>query len=158
MTQDVLLTITGLHDIAELSEEEDAEVLEVIAPARYYRKNGKHYILYEEVVEGIPGVINNRIKISGEQMLEIMKSGITNAHMVFEKNRTNVTYYETPFGQMQMWLSTRKIAVHEEDNQIQVEVEYSMDINHEAQAECRISMDIRPKTAGETVLQQRATS
>ena len=81
MTQDVLLTITGLHDIAELSEEEDAEVLEVIAPARYYRKNGKHYILYEEVVEGIPGVINNRIKISGEQMLEIMKSGITNAHM-----------------------------------------------------------------------------
>ena len=89
MTQDVLLTISGLHDMASADpeENEENEPIEVITPASYYWKNGKHYILYDEVMEGIPGVVKNKIKITGEDSMEIMKSGITNAHMVFEKNQ-----------------------------------------------------------------------
>ena len=58
MTQDVLLTISGLHDMAfaDPEENEENEPIEVITPASYYWKNGKHYILYDEVMEGIPGV------------------------------------------------------------------------------------------------------
>ena len=63
MTQDVLLTISGLHEMGDLNmESEDDEVLETITPAKYYLKNGKHYILYDEVVEGISGIIKNKIK------------------------------------------------------------------------------------------------
>lgn len=56
MTQDVLLTISGLHDMAfaDPEENEENEPIEVITPASYYWKNGKHYILYDEVMEGIP--------------------------------------------------------------------------------------------------------
>ena len=81
MTQDVLLTISGLHDMAfaDPEENEENEPIEVITPASYYWKNGKHYILYDEVMEGIPGVVKNKIKITGEDSMEIMKSGITNA-------------------------------------------------------------------------------
>lgn len=54
MTQDVLLTISGLHDMAfaDPEENEENEPIEVITPASYYWKNGKHYILYDEVMEG----------------------------------------------------------------------------------------------------------
>ncbi len=92
MTQDVLLTISGLHDMAfaDPEENEENEPIEVITPASYYWKNGKHYILYDEVMEGIPGVVKNKIKITGEDSMEIMKSGITNAHMVFEKKTKRV--------------------------------------------------------------------
>ena len=76
---------------ADPEENEENEPIEVITPASYYWKNGKHYILYDEVMEGIPGVVKNKIKITGEDSMEIMKSGITNAHMVFEKNQMNVT-------------------------------------------------------------------
>ena len=78
MTQDVLLTISGLHDMAfaDPEENEENEPIEVITPASYYWKNGKHYILYDEVMEGIPGVVKNKIKITGEDSMEIMKSGI----------------------------------------------------------------------------------
>ena len=50
MTQDVLLTISGLHDMvfADPEENEENEPIEVITPASYYWKNGKHYILYDE--------------------------------------------------------------------------------------------------------------
>ena len=45
MTQDVLLTISGLHDMvfADPEENEENEPIEVITPASYYWKNGKHW-------------------------------------------------------------------------------------------------------------------
>ena len=67
MTKDVILRISGLHYDALLGQDEETEPLEVITPASYYLKNGKHYIVYDEVVEGIPGTIKNKIRITGEQ-------------------------------------------------------------------------------------------
>ena len=133
MTQDVLLTISGLHDMvfADPEENEENEPIEVITPASYYWKNGKHYILYDEVMEGIPGVVKNKIKITGEDSMEIMKSGITNAHMVFEKNQMNVTYYDTPYGQLHVGIHTRKLDVNVDDERIDIAVEYGLDVNHE---------------------------
>ncbi|MDY5846577.1 MAG: DUF1934 domain-containing protein [Bariatricus sp.] len=153
MTQDVLLTISGLHQMEAMENgDEENEPIEVITPASYYLKNDKHYIIYDEVVEGMPGVIKNKVKIIGNDTLEIMKSGITNAHMVFEKNKMNVTYYETPYGQMQVGVHTRDVDINVTEDLIQVEVEYGLDINHEAMADCRISMNIQPKHAADSVL------
>ena len=91
MTKNVLVTISGLHydDSVMMVQEEnsnEANSIEVTTPATYYLKNGKHYIVYDEVVEGIPGTIKNRIKIDEGKLLDITKSGITNSHMVFKRN------------------------------------------------------------------------
>ena len=76
MTKDVLLSISGLHyDVAGVTEEDENEPIEVITPAAYYFKNGKHYVIYDEVVEGMPGTIKNKIRIAEDGKLEIMKSG-----------------------------------------------------------------------------------
>ena len=56
-------------------------------------KMGNIISLYDEVAEGIPGVTKNKIKISGENMIEIMKNGIANTHMVFEKGKKHMTGY-----------------------------------------------------------------
>ena len=57
MTKDVLVSISGLHlDMVENISEEESEAIEVVTPANYYCKNGKHYILYDEVTDGISGV------------------------------------------------------------------------------------------------------
>ena len=143
MTQDVLLTISGLHDMAfaDPEENEENEPIEVITPASYYWKNGKHYILYDEVMEGIPGVVKNKIKITGEDSMEIMKSGIT-----------NVTYYDTPYGQLHVGIHTRKLDVNVDDERIDIAVEYGLDVNHEATADCRIAMSIRPKAQAEEAI------
>lgn len=76
-------------------------------PATYYLKNGKHYIVYDEVVEGIPGTIKNRIKIDEGKLLDITKSGITNSHMVFETDKINVTPYQTPYGDLLLGTYTK---------------------------------------------------
>ena len=54
MTQDVLLTISGLHDMAFANpeENEENEPIEVITPASYYWKNGKHWPVNWEKKQG----------------------------------------------------------------------------------------------------------
>ena len=91
MTKDVLVSISGLHQDAMSDLTEENEPIEVVTPASYYCRNGKHYVIYDELMEGTPGVTKNQIKISGDDSLEIIKRGLSNSHMVFEKNKKNLT-------------------------------------------------------------------
>lgn len=129
---------------AEVNNEEN-EPIEVIAPAKYFEKNGKHYILYDELVEGFSGVIKNKVKITGDSKLEIIKTGITNSHMVFETGKSNVTYYDTPYGKMHVEVHTRNLEIKVEEELISVDVDYGMDVNYAPAAQCRILMNIKPK-------------
>ncbi|HJA11975.1 MAG TPA: DUF1934 domain-containing protein [Candidatus Mediterraneibacter merdipullorum] len=146
MTKDVLVSISGKHiDIMEepmTGCETGDDNIEVVTPANYYCKNGKHYILYDEMLEGMAGTIHNRIKITGTDCVEIVKSGASSSHMVFEKNRKNQTYYRTPYGQMLIGVNTKNMEVSVADDKINVRVDYELDVNHEPLADCKIKMDI----------------
>ena len=77
MTRDVLITISGIQMI----DEDDSDV-EMMVRGDYYQKNGKHYILFEEMMEGFEGKVKNVIKVSGRG-IDIIKRGIANVHMQF---------------------------------------------------------------------------
>lgn len=149
MTKDVLVSISGKHidimnDPAQGFETGD-DSIEVVTPANYYCKNGKHYIIYDEVLEGMAGTIRNKIKITGTDSIEIMKSGVSNSHMIFEKNKKNQTYYRTPYGQMLIGVNTKNMEVSVNDDKINVRVDYELDVNHEPMADCKIKMNIISK-------------
>lgn len=146
MTKDVLITISGLHyDVHEAVQEEETEALEVASPALYYYKNGKHYVVYEEPVEGMPGTIKNTIKIQEGIMLEVIKSGITNTRMVLEKDRINVTPYMTPYGEILVGTYTTGFDVQVQEDLIEVYVHYSLDVSGEKLADCDITVKIEAK-------------
>lgn len=147
MTKDVLLTISGLHYSTFSGENneqnEESEPIEIITPAMYYLKNGKHYVVYDEVMEGLPGITKNKIRIIGENLLEIKKSGHTNTQMVFEKDKINMTQYETPYGEFMVGIFTKNMMVDVTEKNIDVHVNYELDINSEKIADCNIRMNIR---------------
>ena len=152
MTKDVLVSISGMHDeLAEVAEieTEDAEAIEVITPANYYFRNQKHYIVYDEAVEGTTEVIKNRIKITGTDCVEIMKSGLSNSHMVFERNKKNETFYRTPYGQMLVGVNTKNMEINVSENNIDILIDYQLDVNHEPMADCKIKMNITSKNSGD---------
>ena len=95
MTRDVLVSITG----ARFSEH-DKEDVEMIISGDYFWKNGKHYVLYEEVMEDSGEVVKNTVKITPDSM-DILKKGSINTHMVFQKGKKNVSCYLTP---LENWL------------------------------------------------------
>lgn len=139
MTKDVLVTISGLQFAAE-----DNDSLELITSGTYYKKNGKHYILYDEVMEGFDGVTKNTIKVA-DNFMDITKKGVANVHMMFEKNKKNVTYYYTPFGSLLIGIDAKKVEIEESENEINVKVDYKLEMNYEHLADCNITMNIKSK-------------
>jgi uncharacterized beta-barrel protein YwiB (DUF1934 family) len=149
MTKDVLLSITGL----QFAPNQESDTLEMIAPGEYYFRNGKHYFLYDEVTEGFDQVTKNVIKVAPDYM-ELTKKGVTNVHMIFEKNRKNVTYYYTPFGSLLIGIDAKKVDVSESPDSMCVEVDYGLELNYEHLANCHITIDAKPKGTGEFHLMQ----
>lgn len=137
MTKHVLITIRGLQN----GPDTDGEPIETMATGEYFYKNGKHYILYEEVVEGESRTTKNRIKIA-PGYLELTKDGVVNTHMIFEENKKNVTHYHTPYGGLLMGIDTKAVTLMETERILKAFVDYALDMNEEFVADCQIRITI----------------
>ena len=67
----------------------------------------------------------------------------------FEKNKKNLTYYKTPYGQMLIGINTKNMKVSVSEDNIDVLVDYELDVNHEPLADCKIRMNITSKNSGD---------
>ena len=143
MTEEVLVSIKGLQSMDGVQDD-----VEVVAPGRYFCKDGRHYISYEEVFEGMEGTTRNLIKLDDSSM-EVTKRGLTNVHMVFEKDKKNESYYETPFGNLLVGIAATHIDVKNSERDIDVTVQYALDINCAHLADCTINMNIQSKDISE---------
>lgn len=142
MTKEVLISISGLQ--FDINNEEPVEVISV---GEYYERNGKQYIVYEELQtedENSQEMTKNTIKIS-ENQVDIIKKGTTNVHMIFELNKKNITYYNTPFGDLLIGLYTTSIKQHMEEEQFDVDLEYALDINSNHVSDCSINIRVTPR-------------
>ena len=125
MTKDVLLSISGLHyETVDAVGADENEPIRVITPATYYYKNNKHYVIYDEVVEGMPGMIKNKVRIANE-------------------DKINITQYETPYGDLLVGTHTKDMQVDVTEEKIHVHVNYALDVNSETVADCNIEMNIK---------------
>ncbi len=141
MTKEVLLTLQGLQFD---QREEDAEKIETVTVGDYFKKNDRHYVVYEEITEGFEQPTKNRLKFS-EHMVELTRNGLVNVHMVFQENKKNMSNYNTPFGQILVGIDTKRISIDEKEDNIVVDVDYALDINYEFLSDCHIKIDIRSK-------------
>ena len=132
---------------------ETGRPVEVVTAGEYYQKNGKHYLFYEEAVEGSREHIENRLKI-GEGSLEVTKKGLIRTHMVFEKGRKTKTSYETPFGGIEMEFATSKVLLQESEESMDLQVCYSMEMDNVFLADCSIRVNVKSKNAKDFRLQE----
>ena len=137
MTKDVLITISGV----QMLDEEDMDV-EMVTRGDYYQRNGKHYILYDEVMEGFEGTVRNVIKVSTESV-DIIKQGAASTRMQFEKNKKNLSCYTTPLGDLMIGIQANRISIDEGQDHLKINVEYSLDINYQHASDCNISVSVQ---------------
>ncbi len=141
MTKEVLLSLQGLQfDVVS----SDKDKIETITPAEYYKRNGSHYVIFDEAMEGFGETTKNVIKFK-ENSLDLTKKGLVNVHMVFEENKKNMTNYATPYGNILIGIDARSIKLEEAEERIEVDVDYALEVNYEHFADCKIKMDIRAK-------------
>lgn len=139
MTKDVLVSVTGSHRV-----DGEADDISIITAGTCYVKNGKHYIVYEEHIEGISEPIRSTIKVS-EDCVEMIKSGEARTHMVFERMKTNVTCYATPYGQMMMGVTTDRLDITESEDVLKIVLDYSLEVNYQTASRCHVEIEVSSK-------------
>jgi uncharacterized beta-barrel protein YwiB (DUF1934 family) len=137
MTKDVLINISGLQ-----MDVEPDNPIEMVTTGAYYLRNGKHYILYDELSEDNE-VTKNVLKI-GPNSVELTRKGAQGSHMVFEEGKENLSYYDTPFGSLLMGVNTSSIDWMEKEEEMRLQVDYDLSVNSDHVSKCKIDVNIRP--------------
>lgn len=139
MTKDVLITVSGVQQDVNGA----GDPIELMVPGTYHFRNNKHYLLYDEYDED-GEVTKNTVKISGDQV-DVIRKGPGSSHMVFEKNKENLTFYNTPFGTMLMGITTTKIDFVETKTKMELGVDYSLAVDGRFVSDCNISIMVQAK-------------
>ena len=139
MTKEVIVSISGLQ-----MDMENAAPLEVITVGNYYFKNGKHYILFDEMSDEDSAPTKNTIKIGGNRV-DVIKKGENSVHMIFEPDTKNMTYYQTPFGNLMVGINTLGISHQEDDLNIHTKIDYALEVNYSHMSDCSIEIHIKSK-------------
>lgn len=141
MEKEVLITISGVQD-----EYEGPPITQTVS-GEYYFKNGRHYLLYEEIVENMNGFLGNNkctMKISPQQV-EIIKKGDGNLYMNFMKGKKTVTSYTSPFGNIITGFYTHRIDIFEEEGLTELALYYELEMNGAYISECEIRVQVKPR-------------
>ena len=135
MTKDVLVSVRGAH-IAD----GETNNLEVITAGSYYFKNGKHYIIYDEILEGEEGSIRNTIKANADSV-DMIKGGDARAHMIFQEMIVGVT--------------TDRIKINEGPDHLKIQIDYTLELNYEQTSQSHIEIDVKSKATAKLNLKEQ---
>ncbi len=91
----------------------------------YNYQNGKHFIRFEEALEGTNQITNNILKITQNQ-IHLTKKGAMNTTMIFDVKETSQITYQTPYGSLIFQVNTKELVVEEYINEIVVNLNYTL--------------------------------
>ena len=147
MTEDILISVRGLHTLDIEQEEEETDELEMTMSGNYYFRNGKHYVLFEETDEESQSVVKNRFKLAPDR-LEISKKGATNTTMTFQRGEKSSSWYGTPVGDVQLGIEVTEMELTEGEDEIEMNVAYALEMNSEHVSDARIRLRIIERNKG----------
>ena len=135
MRKNVVITVRGLQP-----EIDADEPIEVISAGTYMRKENTHYLSYEEADEN-GTITNNRIKIT-DTSIEMVKKGAVATQMMFLLGEKQYACYATPFGDLTLGITTKKISVTEEADALLAKLRYGLEINGEHVSDCELDVEV----------------
>lgn len=140
MTKDCLVSVKGLQYTTEATEGDQR--VETLNRAKYYKRNGKHYVTYEEVMDDTTQTIQSMLKFD-EHTLEVMRKGAYGVHLNFIEGEKNYTNYTTPFGALMVGIETEAVSLRETEQELFVNIHYDMEMNYEPLAKCEIEISVK---------------
>ncbi len=142
MDKDVFVRVKG-----SFTGPQDGDNIELIAPGQFYLKNGAKYILYDEIDESLGEPIKNTIKVTPGQV-SMRKRGPVVADMAFEEGEERMATYTTPFGSLVLGVTARKMTVEETEDELNIKLDYALEIEYEHTSDCVIDIAVRSRSTG----------
>ena len=105
-----MISIRGI----QFDDGQDGEKIESIQKGEYYLKNNTHYIMFDEVIEGMDAPVKSMIKFKKGEM-HLNKKGPVNVTMEFLEHKKTLTAYRTAYGNLVIGLEASKVNFEEEE-------------------------------------------
>ena len=138
MKEQVLITINGV----QVTEDEAQSVPELITVGTYRLEDGVHQVTYEEQLGDTDEVTISRLYFVNDRV-ELKREGGIETHMVFEKDKKSLTFYETPYGSVEMEMTSHEVNVCTEAENIDIHLEYDIAMNEQFVGECSLNIHIQ---------------
>lgn len=104
------------------------ECIEITSAGKFYKKNGKFYILYKEYAD--IGEISVMIKAEGNK-ISVRRSGAGRAVMNYAENHAEEVLYRLPYGDIVLEMKTNSVYSMLNSDGGRIDIEYDIILNHE---------------------------
>lgn len=139
MKKDVKISISGIQD------NENGEKVEVVSMGELYEKDNKIYVSYDDASEDVSDVgcqvVKSLLKVKPNQV-EIIKKGVTETHMVFIEDKDTLSYYSTPFGELEVAIHTDRLEQSNTERGFRILLEYALEINAAHMSNCNVDIKV----------------
>lgn len=122
--------------------QDEPEVMAIETEATYYHKDVRHYVYFEENVDG--QFIKNLYKFNQGQFYMSKQGGIS-VEMNLTMGEIARVQYKTPYGGIPMLVETKKLILEERDDLIRIKIEYTLSIQEGEKQIHELIMEIRPR-------------
>lgn len=138
MTKDVMISILGLQDY----QDQEQDSIELTTAGKLTRTKQGYHLSYEESdLTGMAGTLTSFEIAPGRVILT--RTGELNSEMVFERGVRHLSLYDTPYGNLEVGIAARKIHSTITDHGGELEINYSIDIDHQLAGENSFSLKVR---------------
>ncbi len=138
MKRNVKVSISGIHN-------SEADNIEVVSLGEMIQEENYGLITYEELSEDETGagceMIKCMLKLE-EKHVEVIKKGANSVHLVFIEGQDSLTYFSTPFGELEVVLHTSRLERQDFENGFQIVLEYTMEINSAHVSDCNVCIKV----------------
>lgn len=120
----VVITIKG----SQKGPDGQVEKVNLMFKGRYTCKGSKHYLRYDDRKLVPKEIVSTTIKLSEEEMV-ILRHGAVETEQRFLLGQKTRAEYHTPYGLMELVMSTRLLTVDFQAESGEARLQYSMDAN-----------------------------
>lgn len=135
-----IISIKGLQTYED-DDKNDTDI-SLLTEAEFEYNNGAYFIDYEESeLTGLEGT-KTSIEI-GDNYVSLQRSGTVNTNMLFMKDRKTSSYYNTPYGDMQIDIFTDYLNIDVTPKGGKINVDYFIDINNLSTGKNNFEIEIK---------------
>lgn len=119
----------------------DGEKIEIVSPGEFTKTDNGYKIMYEETeLSGMEGTTTNILIEDNKVTLE--REGTTETKMIFISGEPYVCLYNTPYGMLELTISTKEVDVDVNDEGGSLKISYDMAVAGQKPLNTALSLKI----------------
>ena len=121
---------------------EDDDMIEVVSPGSFEKIEDGFKATYEETeISGMEGTTT--ILTIKENQVILEREGTTSTKMIFKEDEDSIVLYNTPYGMLEMAISTNNLDVKIDEDGGKLDIEYEMSVYGQPPFNTKLSLSIK---------------